>query len=120
MISYDHIKQLNFAAAKLLQLWAYLDHQNLWFGLLARGSRDPEDPDWLHDLVRHELRFNRIMKGLLDYFLIESHQDTGSYSMHPIVHDWCTESISRGKVDLTRLALMIVELAAPEQSEPEC
>ena len=119
MISYDHIKQEDPAAAKLLQLWAYLDHQDLWFGLLTRGSRGPEDPGWLHDLVRQEVRFKRVMKGLLTYSLIESHQDTGSYSMHPVVHDWCTESISRGKVDLTRLALMMVGLAVPGQSEPE-
>ena len=55
MISYDHIKQLDPAAAKLLQLWAYLDHQDLWFELLTRGSRGPIDPDWLHNLVRQEL-----------------------------------------------------------------
>ena len=59
------------------------------------------------------------MKRLLAYSMIESHQDTGSYSMHPVVHDWCTESISRGKVDLTRLALMMVGLAVAGQSEPE-
>ena len=45
MISYDHIKHLDLAAAKLLQLWAYLDHQDLWFELLTRGSRDSKDPD---------------------------------------------------------------------------
>ena len=117
-ISYDHVKQLDPAAAKLLQLWAYLDHQDLWFGLLARGSRGSEDPDWLHDLVRQELSFKRAMKRLLAYSLVESHQDTGSYSMHPVVHDWCMESISRGKIDLMRLALATVGLAVPEQSEP--
>ena len=45
MISYDHIKHLDLAAAKLLLLWAYLDHQDLWFELLTRGSRDSKDPD---------------------------------------------------------------------------
>ena len=59
------------------------------------------------------------MKRLLAYSLVESHQDTGSYSMHPVVHDCCTESISRGKFDLVRLALTIVGLAVPGQSEPE-
>ena len=39
------------------------------------------------------------MKKLLAYSLVESHQDTESYSMHPVVHDWCIESISRGKLE---------------------
>jgi len=38
-ISYDRIRQLDPAAAKLFQLWAYLDHQDLWFRLPTRGSR---------------------------------------------------------------------------------
>jgi hypothetical protein len=109
----DRIRQLDPAAAKLLQLWAYLDHQDLWFGLLTRGSRGSEDPDWLQDIVRQELRFKGVMKKLLAYSLVESHQDTESYSMHPVVHDWCIESISRGKLDLMRLALTTVGHAAP-------
>ena len=37
--------------------------------------------------------------------------------MHPVVHDWVTESISRGRRDLMGLALRTVGLAVPEQSE---
>ena len=117
-ISYDRIQQLDPAAAKLLQLWAYLDHQDLWFGLLARGSRGSKDPDWLQAIAGQELRFKGVMKRLLAYSLVESHHDTESYSMHPVVHDWCTESISCGKVDLRRLALTTVGQATPGQSEP--
>ena len=58
------------------------------------------------------------MKRLLAYSL-ESLQDTGSYSVHPVVRDRCIEFISRRKIDLMRLALMIVGLAVPGQSEPE-
>lgn len=116
-ISYDRIRQLDFAAAKLLQLWACLDHQDLWFGLLRRGSQGQTVPDWLQNIVRQELSFKRVMKTLLAYSLVESHQDIESYSMHPVVHDWCIVSIDRGKLDLMRLALTIVGHAAPERSE---
>ena len=119
MIFYDHIKQVNFAATKLFQLWTYFDHQDFWFELLTRGSRSSKNSDWLHDLVRQKIRFKKVMKKLLIYFLIESHQDTKSYSMHSIVHDWCTKSISRDKVDLTKLVLMMIELAVSEQSKSE-
>ena len=118
LVSYDRIRQLDPAAAKLLQLWAYLDHQDLWFELLTRGSSGLKDPDWLQDIVRQELRFKGVMKRLLAYSLVESHQDIESYSMHPVVHDWCIESISCGKLDLMRLALIIVGAAAPKPLEP--
>ena len=39
--------------------------------------------------------------------------------MHPVVHGWCTESISRGSLDLKVLALTVIGFAAPERSEPE-
>ena len=119
MIFYNHIKKLNSAATKLLQLWVYFNHQNFWFVLLIWSSRKLKNSNWLHDLVRQKLRFKKIMKKLLAYFIIESHQNTKNYSMHSIVHDWCTEPINRGKVDLTRLVLMTVELAVPGQSKPE-
>ncbi len=57
---------------------------------------------------------------LLAYSLVESHRDTESYSIHPVVHDWCVESISRGKHYLIMLALTVVGFAVvPESSEPE-
>ena len=56
---------------------------------------------------------------LLAYSLVESHQGTESYSIHPVVHDWCIESISNGDLKLMMLAPTIVGFAVPSQSEPE-
>ena len=118
-ISYECVKQIDPTSAKLLQLWAYLDNQDLWFELLKRGSRGSKDPVWLQDLVRSEIGFGRIIKKLLAYSLVESNQDTESYSIHPVVHDWCRESISRGKFELMILATMTVGFAGPGKTEPE-
>ena len=118
-ISYECVKQIDPTAAKLLQLWAYLDNQDLWFELLKRGSRGSKDSVWLQDLVRSEIGFGRAIKKLLVYSLVESHQDTESYSVHPAVYDWCLKSISRGKFELMILATMTVGFAVPRQTEPE-
>ncbi len=56
---------------------------------------------------------------LLAYSLVELHRDTESYSIYPVVHDWCMESISRGKHNLIMLALIVVGFTVPEPSEPE-
>ena len=118
-ISYKHVEQSNPTAAKLLQLWAYLDHQDVWFELLKRGSRGSKDPVWFQDIVQSEISFKRVVKMLLAYSLVEPHLNTESYSIHPVVQDWCVESISRGKHDLMMLALTIVGHAVPKPSEPE-
>ena len=35
------------------------------------------------------------MRALFAYSLIESHERIESYSIYPVVYDWCTEFISR-------------------------
>ena len=48
------------------------------------------------------------MKKLLAYSLVESYQDTESYFIDPVVHDWCLESIGRDKLELMILATTTV------------
>ena len=45
-LSFDHVKQRNELSAKLLQLWAYFDNQDIWFELLQHG--DSEDPEYMN------------------------------------------------------------------------
>jgi len=61
----------------------------------------------------------RGIKILLVYSLVESCLDMESYSIHPVVHDWCTETISYGQVEFILLALLIVGFAVPTESERE-
>ncbi len=118
-ISYERVKELDPAAAKLLELWAYFDSQDLYFVFLERGSQSSETPDWFQDIVRSEIAFNRVMKTLIKYSLVESHQGNESYSIHPVVHDWCLESMSKGNAHLIALALTIVGFAARFTLEAE-
>lgn len=119
MISYQRMRQGNPMAGKLLQLWAYLDHRDVWYELFSRGYRGCQGCEWLQELASSEIDFKRTMKVLLAYSLIESHQDLESYSVHPVVHDWCARTISRGQRDLMVAALTIVGTAVPGWSEAE-
>ena len=119
MISYERIRKNIPTAAQFLQLWAYLDHQDIWYELISRGSEGCRGNDWLRELTESEIRFKRVMKALLDYSLIESRQHSESYSTHPVVHDWCAETISSSRNDLMIAALTIVGNAVPHHSEAE-
>ena len=118
MISYAHIQKVSTTAAEFLQLWAYLDHQDVWFELISRGSGRCRDYEWLQDLGQSEVHFKRTMKALVAYSMVES-RHTESYSMHPVVHDWCTKIIGKGRDDLVTAALIIVGTAVPYISEAE-
>jgi len=118
-ILYEYVKQSDSTAAKLLQLWAYLDYQDVWFKLLKRGSRGSKDPVWFQDIVRSEIGFERVIKMLLTCSLVEPHLNIDSYSIHSVVHDWCMESISKDKHELMVLALTVVGYAVPELSKSE-
>src|SRR5215471_12853723 len=94
IISYKEIKRTDEVAAKLLQLLACFDNQDLWFGLLEHAGDDPQLPlsEWFTRIVSSEVNFYRFMGTLLDYSLVEAKESWGhtdSYSMHPVVQDWC-------------------------------
>ena len=113
MISYERVRRENLIAGKLLQLWGHLDHQDVWYELFPRGKDGRlEEYGWLQELAGSEIDFKSVMQSLLDYSLIESHGDKEIYSMHPVVHDWCTETISSGQVDMMLSALKTVGSAA--------
>ena len=118
MLSYERIEQDNPSAAKFLELWAYLDHQDMWYGLLSCGRHEFYKYDWLRNLVESEISFKEVMRALLAYSLIESHERIESYSIHPVVHDWCM-FISRGQVENIILASTIVGSAVPSWEEKE-
>ena len=108
MISYERIPQGSPTAAQ------FLDHQDLWYELISRGSKGCGAYDWLQEMAQSEIGFKRLMKALLDYSLIESRQHKESYSLHPLVHDWCAEAISSSKDDMVMTALTVVGFAVPD------
>ena len=69
------------------------------------------------DLGSSEIEFKRTMSALLAYSLVESRQDMESYSVHPVVHDWCAETISDNRVDFLMLAFLVVGFAVPSNAE---
>ena len=52
MISYKRIQQGSPTAAQFLQLWAYLDHQDIWYELISRGSKGCREYSWLQELAQ--------------------------------------------------------------------
>ncbi|KAN0068322.1 HET domain containing protein [Elaphomyces granulatus] len=112
-LSFDHVKRRNGLSAKLLQLWAYFDNQDVWFELLQHG--DLEDPEWIRELTKDELSFNEAVRVLSNHGLVEvdmSSQErieSRGYSIHGCVHSWTVYVLNQEwDYDLAKLALKFV------------
>jgi len=114
-ISYKHIRSRNESAGKLLQLWAYFDNQDLWYALLAGGSKC--SPEWFSTIIDDELNFNEAIRLLCDHALVESHGVSGGYGMHNCVHAWIMHVLnSERDIPMAKLALICVCSAIPDKT----
>ena len=77
----------------MLQLWAFLDHQDVWYKLFSCRSRGCTECHWLQELGQSEVEFKRVVRTLFAYSLIEPYRDLSqaeghpsseSYSVHPV------------------------------------
>ncbi|KIN02724.1 hypothetical protein OIDMADRAFT_120076 [Oidiodendron maius Zn] len=113
-ISFEEIKLRDEGAAMLLRLWGYLDNQELWYQLLLRLGRKNAAPGWLRQITASEVSFLATIGTLLDFSLIEQNDNSETYSMHAVVHDWIQASNDMSKDEgLLQTAITTIGLAVP-------
>ena len=121
-ISLEHVKQQSELAAKLLQLWAYLDNQDVWLELLQECPDD--GPVWFAELTEDQLSFDAAVRVLCDHALIEaevmfgggSSKESRGYGMHSCVHAWTMHVVNEEWDDgMARLVLTCVGLHVPSR-----
>ncbi|KAH8669617.1 hypothetical protein BGZ60DRAFT_38520 [Tricladium varicosporioides] len=119
-ISFDEVERRDKGAANLLRLWGYLDNQDLWYQLLLWRGYGDAAPRWLQQIVNTEISFLATITTLLDFSLIERNNNSESYSMHPVVHDWVQSMINIRKDDgFLQVAITTIGLAVPVHNKPD-
>jgi hypothetical protein len=83
MITYQEIQKRDPTAAKLLLALAFFDDQNIQSGMDCSGP-----PPWFEVVVSSKLVFRTKVKALIKFSLVETKQQEGSYTLHPVVQDW--------------------------------
>ena len=124
-VSIECVKQKNNDAANMLQLWSYLDNKDIWYSLFNnKQNRNLELwyshlPRWFNRVMGNEVDFRRAVRILLSYSLIEAKEDSDAFAMHPVVHDWCRETIDDAgeRQYLMLLAITVVGFAVPQRTE---
>jgi tetratricopeptide (TPR) repeat protein len=121
LISYNEIKKRDLNAAKLILLLARFDNRDIWYELVKCGAYSTNQPVWFNSVISDSLSFKKTMKSLIEFSLIEASQRNGSYTMHPVVQDWCLHIIlTEHDVKASRLddlALVCVGYMVPSNDE---
>ncbi|CAG8293488.1 unnamed protein product, partial [Penicillium salamii] len=121
MISYLEIQRRDPSAAVLLLLLARFDNRDIWYELVKNCRHSSNVPDWLEKATSSGIAFKFRVKSLIGFSLIESEQQEGSYTMHPVVQDWChyiaNESKHVNRMQLNELALISVGYSVPCASD---
>ena len=122
-VSFECVKQKNEDAAKMLQLWSYLDNKDVWYSLFNNKQNWNLDrwrnlPQWFERVMGKDVDFREAVRILLAYSLIEAKEDSDAFAMHPVVHDWCGETLdANSRHDFMRLAITVVGYAVPGTRE---
>ena len=120
--SYQAIQNKHESTANLLLLWSFLDNKDLWYGLLAAACKASTVvakmlSEWIGNVASSELAFNRAMRLLRSYSLLEEVEEATSYAMHPVVHRWAYHYQGKHFASkLGQLAVVVVGWAVPDNS----
>jgi tetratricopeptide (TPR) repeat protein len=122
-MSYGQVQRQSKVAAWLLKLWGFLDSGEVWYELIAAGSKlvaETDVPAWLFAVAEDELAYGEAMGLLLRYSLVEGRGGTDSHSMHAVLHRWCgCLGDAKEQTELGCLAARLVASSVPLQSEAE-
>jgi len=113
-VSFRQVRDQDPAAAEFLKLIAYLDNQDLWYGLFHKDVSDA--PAWWIEVLESRVRFNRAISTLHNYSLLEVSAER--YSLHTCEHDWTLEYLN-AEFDQERCRIAIHCITANVSGESE-
>ncbi|KAF7515787.1 hypothetical protein PCG10_002914, partial [Penicillium crustosum] len=120
MITYHEMKKRWPNSAKLLMLLAQFDNRDIWYELIRNGCHNSDAPLWLEEIASNPSSFRGSVKILLEFSLLESKRQ-GSYTMHPVVQDWCVHVSGTDEdmisLQLSEIALISVGYTVPTAEE---
>ncbi|KAL4958627.1 tetratricopeptide repeat protein [Aspergillus stella-maris] len=124
LLIYNKIQQQHQDAAELLILLATFDHRDIWFALVQACGRAPDAPNWFRSSLASEMTFVATLMPFINFSLVETNQRGGSYSIHPVVQEWCLQAFydknSTGKMDqLKAMALSAIVHVPTARNESE-
>ncbi|EAW08788.1 F-box domain protein [Aspergillus clavatus NRRL 1] len=99
-ISYNEIKNRSPDAARLLYLFSFFSQGDIWYELVHGGLRVHAPPLWFSGVAASEIQFSKAVEVLLALSLLQQQSNTGGYSLHPVVQNWCQHELPKIDTEL--------------------
>ena len=110
-------------AAKLLILWGFLDNRDIWYELFTPAltlTVASELPSWYANCVEDYWKFIECTQLFVLYSFIDIKIGSPSFSVHPVLHQWCFQASEDNMAEMTWLAFILVASFAPEPTIADC
>ncbi|KAL2855615.1 purine and uridine phosphorylase [Aspergillus pseudodeflectus] len=93
-VTYTQIHKTHPSSVELLLLLAVFDNRDIWFELVQNCRHVPDTPSWVVKSFSNGLAFLATLKPLIAFSLVETKQGGGSYSIHPVIREWCLHALN--------------------------
>jgi tetratricopeptide (TPR) repeat protein len=127
-ISRDYLAGQHQDTSNLLKLWGFLNGSDIWYDLIARvkwlDEVQPQPqlqpniqvPQWLRSLASKEFEFDRALRILAGFTLVQEHRSAGRFAVNSQLHAWCQHltTSEEEKTIYIALAVNIVGGMVPE------
>ncbi len=119
-VSFNELQSKCQEAANLLILWAFLDNQDIWYELFTpaldfKGTQNL--PDWFSRCIGNPFEFKKCTRLLTRYSFVTANIESLGFSVHSVLHRWCSHSSGKSKNETAWLAIMVVASAVPTKSD---
>jgi tetratricopeptide (TPR) repeat protein len=93
-VTYTQIHKTHPSSAELLLLLAVFDNRDIWFELVQNCRHVPDTPSWVVKSLSNGLAFLATLKPLIAFSLVETKHGGGTYSIHPVIREWCLHALN--------------------------
>ncbi|RMJ16480.1 hypothetical protein CDV36_003911, partial [Fusarium kuroshium] len=120
-LSFEELEKTNTAAAKLLMLFGYLDHRDLWADLCLNAT-DDDLPAWPREIGSSKC-FHGYYASMRNLSFVEakSHgrNKDQAYEIHPAIHEFARWKAKENEEEYVRTAISLVAAKVPRSTDKD-
>ena len=116
---FERLEERSGHAAKLLILWGFLDNRDIWYELFIPAltlTVALELPSWYANCVEDYSSFIECTQLFVLYSFIDIKMGSTSFSVHPVLHQWCFQTSKEDMAEMAWLASVLVASSAPKNT----
>ncbi|KAI8654520.1 PNP-UDP-1 domain-containing protein [Fusarium keratoplasticum] len=120
-LSFEELEKTNPVAAKLLMLFGYLDHRDLWADLCFNAT-DDDLPAWLREIGSSKC-FHGCYASMRNLSFVEAklhgRKQDQAYEIHPAIHEFARGKAKENGEEYVKTAISLVAAKVPRSTDKD-